>query len=67
MHPVSWSKAGRELVSEWGQHLVAIYPEDFHCFSYLEDTLELVYFKEVKVSLLWDLGNSLPYMRSNAP
>ena len=62
MHLVSWSKAGRELVSEWGQHLVAIYPEDFHCFSYLKDTL-----KEVKGSLLWDLGKSLPYMHSNVP
>ena len=46
--------------------MVTIYPEDFHRFSYLEDTLELLYFKEVKVSLLWGLGDSLPYMRPNA-
>ena len=66
MPPVSSSEAGREPVTGWGQHMVTIYPEDFHRFSYLEDTLELLYFKEVKVSLLWGLGDSLPYMRPNA-
>lgn len=66
MHPVSSSEAGREPVTGWGQRMVTIYPEDVHCFSYLEDTLELLYFKEVKVSLLWGLGDSLPYMRPNA-
>lgn len=66
MHPVSSFEVGREPVSGWGQHMVTIYPEDFHCFSYPEDTLELLYVTEIKVALLWGLGNSLPYMRPNA-
>ena len=44
-------------VSGCGQHVVTIFREGFHGFSYLEGTLELFHFEGVKVSLLLGLGN----------
>ena len=63
MHPVSWLQRVEGQFGGCGQHLVTIFHDSFHGFSYLEGMLELFHFKRVKVSLLSVL--CLPYMSSN--